>query len=259
MAEASDPRRGASGWRLAAAVALGAVLLGTVASLGPVTQDVRYHAFADTRAFLGIPNFLDIVTNLPFLAVGLAGVRRCLRGRVGPMRDAWLVLFAGVALVSAGSVYYHWSPGDAALAWDRLPMTMGFMGLFVALLGEYLGSRRASPLLVPAVLLGLGSVVYWRVTGDLRPYIAVQLAPLAAIPLMVALLRGSHTHQWLLFAALGAYALAKVAEAYDAAIFSATGETLSGHSLKHLLAATACGCLLLMLSVRRPLAPRRSP
>ena len=42
--------------------------------LSPFAQDHAYHAFADTRTFLGIPNFRNVSSNLPFLVVGTWGL-----------------------------------------------------------------------------------------------------------------------------------------------------------------------------------------
>ncbi len=154
-------------------------------------------------------------------------------------------------MVSVGSAYYHWNPTNASLVWDRLPMTIGFMGLFVTLLGEYVGNRLATLLLVPAVVLGLATVLYWHWTDDLRPYYWVQLLPLLTIPAVMRLFRGGYSHQWLLLVALGWYVLAKVTEWYDLAIFRHTQELVSGHSIKHLLAAAGCYSILLMLQQRK--------
>ena len=238
-------------WRYAALVL---IILGSllwILSLDPIAQNTAYHAFADTREWIGIPNFFDVITNLPFLIVGLVGFRFCLRAQEGAIRRAWIVLFFGVGLVSVGSAYYHWNPNNATLVWDRLPMTIGFMGLFVALLGEYLGSRVSAVLLIPAVVLGLATVVYWHFTDDLRPYFWVQLVPLLTIPAVMILFRSGYSHQWLLLLALGLYVLAKVAESYDMAIFQNTQELLSGHSVKHLLAAAGCYSILVMLQRRK--------
>lgn len=238
------------GWRHAVLAALFIGSLLGILSLAPIAQDAAYHAFADTRAFAGIPNFLDVVSNLPFLLVGVLGVRFCLREKPGAVRSAWLVLFAGVALVSIGSAWYHWQPTNATLVWDRLPMTVAFMGLFVALLAEYVGRRLAVFLLVPAIALGMASVLYWHWTDDLRPYVWVQFFPLLIIPALMLLFRNGYSHQWLLLAALGWYVLAKVAELNDQAIFSGTRELISGHSAKHLLAAAGSYSILLMLQRR---------
>ena len=62
--------------------------------------------------------------------------------------------------------------------------------------------------------------------------------------------RFSGTIYWLFAAAF--YALAKLFEYYDSAIYSA-GTILSGHTLKHFAAAAACGALLRYFQRRRPL------
>jgi hypothetical protein len=242
------------GWRhgVLAALVLGSLFL--MLSLAPISQDPAYHSFADTRTFAGIPNFVDVLSNLPFLLVGGWGLRFCLRMEAGVVRTAWAVFFVGTAFVGVGSAWYHWNPANDTLVWDRLPMTIAFMGLFVALLGEYVSTRLATYLLAPAVLLGIASVLYWHWTGDLRPYVWVQFFPLLTVPAVMILFRSNYSHRWLLPAALGLYVLAKVAELNDLAIFRGTQELVSGHSIKHLLAAAGCYCILLMLQ-RRKSAP----
>ena len=73
----------------------------------PEIQKLTYHHFADQRLFLGIPNFADVTSNLPFLLVGVVGLWLGQRGRLTGAGVAWPVFFAGEALVSAGSAYYH--------------------------------------------------------------------------------------------------------------------------------------------------------
>lgn len=227
----------------------------TIASLAwwlvqpPIPQVIDYHAFADQRSLLGIPNVRDVTSNLAFLLVGAVGLRDCLRERGGSpsARAAWLVSFTGIALVSLGSAYYHWNPNSAALFWDRLPMTIAFMGLSVAIIGESVGERLVPALLPIAVVIGIASVVYWRWTDDLRLYYWVQTTPLLLIPMMQLLRRSRRRRQWLLLAALGCYVLAKVLEANDLPVFERTGGQISGHTLKHLTAAVGCGLIAAML------------
>ena len=89
-----------------------------LAAMAPITQDQSYHAFADTRTLLGIPNFWNVVSNLPFLAVGAAGLAFCRKDA------AATALFVGVLLTGVGSSYYHVAPSDGTLFRDRLPMTI---------------------------------------------------------------------------------------------------------------------------------------
>ena len=229
---------------------LALVALIAVLSLPPMAQDPAYHDFADNRAFFGIPAFLNVVTNLAFLIVGIVGVRAC--ATVAGARWAWLICFGGVALVGIGSGYYHLAPDNSTLVWDRLPMSVGFMGLLVAVLAEHLHPRLEKILLVPAMLLGIASVVVWHVADDLRLYAWVQFMPLLVIPAIMLLFEGRFTHRHLLLVALAIYAVAKLAEHYDHVVFEATGQIISGHSLKHLLAAAALFVVHAML--RRPMA-----
>ncbi len=238
--------------RLAGLVAIVvAPLLGLIFFYGPIPQSKGYHFFADVRTCLGIPNFGNVVSNLAFLLVGVSGWVWCYRHLKEGARLSWMFFFLGVALVFFGSGYYHYRPDDDALVWDRLPMTLAFVGLFAALMSEHLGAQIERPLLIPALILGVASVFWWRHTGDLRVYIWVQAAPLLAIPFVLAMFPARHTHRNYLIYGLIFYAAAKVAEYFDQGAYEFTVQWVSGHTLKHLLAAMAPLMLLLMLQRRQ--------
>lgn len=223
--------------------------------LPPIAQDPAYHNFADRRGLLGIPNFLDIITNLAFLAVGMAGIILCASHASLGARRAWMTCFTGVALVCFGSGYYHFAPDNSSLVWDRLPMSIGFMALLVAVLSEHVNPRLEKYLLAPAIVLGLASVVYWHYADDLRPYVLVQFVPLIMIPAVMLLYRRPGQDRGYLLTALVIYMTSKLAEHYDRAIFDLTGDIISGHSLKHLLAALALFVVYMMLRRRAPAEP----
>ena len=163
---------------------------------------------------------------------------------------AHLVSFCGISLVSAGSAYYHWRPNSQRLVWDRLPMTMVFMCFLSIILSETLGPEWGAPLLPLLLAAGAGSVAYWHLTDDLTPYAAVQFGPLLLAPFLLATFEPRYSHSWLYLGVLACYAAAKATEANDARIFVATGRRLSGHSLKHLLAAAATGVYYIQLRAR---------
>jgi hypothetical protein len=248
VAAALEPARP---WRIAVLVAAALLAAAVLLVHDPIGQNPRYHDLADARTLLGVANFANVATNLPFIVVGLLGLRLCRRANVRGAAPAWAVCFAGVALVCFGSGYYHLTPNDATLAWDRLPITVAFMGLFVALLAEHIDAALARYLLAPAVALGIASVVAWRYTGDLRLYVWVQGTPLLASPLVLALFPPRYTHRAYLLYGFGFSAAAKIAELYDREIYAFTSATLSGHSIKHLLAAAGVFCIYLMLRRRQ--------
>lgn len=236
----------ANGQRTTRTILLGLMAVAGVGAwaLPPLPQDPAYHAFADGRALGPIANAANVLSNAVFLIAGVLGLRGAFRHRVLPGREAWIVAFAGIALVSVGSAWYHRAPGDATLLWDRLPMTIGFMGLLAAVLAIPFGERIARRALWPAVLIGVGSVIAWRLTGDLRPYVWVQFTPLLLIGAILALCPMPPPHRRALLSALVLYGVAKGCEMADAALFATTAGVVSGHTLKHLAAGAACGALV---------------
>ena len=227
------------------------------AAVPPIAQDSGYHLLADGRAMLGVPNFLNVVSNAGFLIVGFLGLRLCVgRGVEGASRS-WTWFFFGVVLVTFGSAYYHWSPDHGSLAWDRLPMTIAFMALFAALIAEHVRADIEPTLLRVAIAVGILSVVWWRYTDDLRLYAWVQFAPLLALAFVVFAFPARYTHRAYLVLGLAFYALSKASEFWDAAIYSATSGAVSGHTIKHLVAALAPYCVYLMLTKRTPLQGSR--
>jgi hypothetical protein len=223
-----------------------------IIALDPIRQDPAYHLFADARSYCGVPNFLNAISNFAFLLVGAIGAFFCLRHPLPGAARSWTVFFLGVAFVFLGSGYYHWAPDNRTLVWDRLPMTIAFMGLFAGLLSEHMGARLERAVLAPAIAVGIASVAWWAYTDDLRFYVWVQFAPLLAIPLVLATYEAQYTHRRYLMYGLACYLLAKVAEFYDREIFTLTTHALSGHSLKHLLAALAPFYVYRMLRLRQP-------
>ena len=149
--------------------------------LPPITQNQNYHDFADQRTILGIPHFWNVVSNLPFIAVGAAGLRQCRR------EPAIAVLFLGILTTGFGSGYYHLDPNDRTLFWDRLPMAIGFMAILAIAIEERLDAKTGAFLLWPLIALGVVSLLLWRLTGDLRLYAWVQFFPCVAIPVLFVL------------------------------------------------------------------------
>ena len=126
--------------------------------LPAVPQSLEYHHFADRRHLLGIANFLDVASNLGFLIVGVAGLvivfGERARFEFGSERWPYTVFFLGALLTALGSGYYHLAPDNESLFWDRLPMTIAFMGLVSSQIADRIHLRAGVLLLIPMLLLG---------------------------------------------------------------------------------------------------------
>jgi hypothetical protein len=232
---------------LVAVLGLMVASLAILPLLPPIPQDPSYHDFADQRTLLGIPHFWNVVSNLPFVLVGAAGLWQFGRDR------AIFVLFLGVFLTGFGSAYYHWNPNNDTLFWDRLPMALTFMAILTVAIEERVSAKAGAILLWPVLALAVFSLLLWCWTDDLRLYGWVQFFPCIALPILFVALppRYSGTAYWLIAAVL--YALAKLFEFYDYAIYS-IGFILSGHTMKHLAAASACFAILRYFQTRQPIS-----
>lgn len=228
-------------------VLIGLSALSAFFLVDPVPQDDQYHSFSDERTYLGVPNALNVLSNVPLFLVGIFGLM-ALRSKSLNSANiaksnsmAYWSLFSGVTLVSLGSGYYHLWPGNTTLIWDRLPMTVAFMSLFSIVISEFISEHMGRLLHLPLLSIGMVSVLYWGLTesqgaGDLRPYVMVQFFPMIASPVILLSFKSKFNQvscYWVLFFS---YVLAKIFEYLD----SQTHHFLvfiSGHGIKHILPA----------------------
>ena len=239
-------------FRAVAIAGLAVIALIAVFVLPPIAQDPAYHNFADQRTIAGVPNFWNVISNLPFLLVAIWGLR-ALSSQTSFLenweRIAHSILLAGVALVAFGSGYYHLWPDSSTLFWDRLPMTIAFMSLLAVTIGERIDANAGRLLLFPLLALGAVSVLWWRFSDDLRLYGVVQFYPMLAIPLMLILFPPRYTSADGIYAMIGFYSLAKILEYFDRPIAALL--TTGGHPWKHAAGAMAILCYVSAVARRR--------
>lgn len=230
----------------------------------PVAQSLGYHNFADTTTLCGVPNFWNVISNLSFLVAGVLGLaflmRQDVRSPGKTFIDAgewwpYFVFFIGALATAVGSSYYHWAPNNQTLVWDRLPMAIMFMGLFSAVVAERVEPLAARYLTLPLVAFGVATVVNWNVTehlglGDLRLYAVVQFFPILCVPVILRVFPPRYTNGADLLISIGWYALAKVFETFDLAVYTNIG--VSGHTIKHVLCGVSVYWVVLMLKRRQP-------
>ena len=249
--------------RVVMLMAITLITAGVMFSFPAFPQNLDYHNFADQRALWGIPHFGDVLSNLPFVLVGFWGLWVCREvssdsSRIADSRERipLLIIFSGMVLVGIGSAYYHFSPSNETLLWDRLPISLVTMAVVAMIICERWDVKTGVLWLGPLMALGLASVMVWQVTenagqGDLRLYAWAMLYPIVLIPLLIILFPARYTGIGYLFLMLGLHVVAKLFEFLDRSIFEKLGGVVSGHSLKHLFAAGAIYSLILYVQNRR--------
>jgi hypothetical protein len=238
-----------------------AILIAAIAftaTLKPIPQPLTYHQFADARQMFGIPRTFDVLSNLPFVLVGIAGLVLCFgasrRFLDSDVLAAYATMFTGLLLTGFGSAYYHLAPDNYRLVWDRLPMTLVMAGFLSVLIMDRtkLRVRWILPLLT---VLGIGSVLHWRWTevhghGDLRWYALFQaLAILTGLLLLIMFRARKSEGTGALVIAVSANVAAKIFELLDKPIYHLSG-IVSGHTLKHLSAGLGFVPLLFWLAAQ---------
>ena len=247
-------------------IALTVVCVLAAVLLPRYAQPTDYHGFADRRSALGISNFLDVASNAGFLLAGIAGLvvivvrRNAFEFQVE--RWPYAVFFLGLLLTSVGSAYYHLAPDNATLVWDRLPMTIAFMGLVSSQVVDRVSVRAGLMLLAPMLVAGAASVVYWQMTeragqGNVLPYAILQGYTIVVLLLIAVLYPSRYTEARALYYVFAWYVLSKLLESFDGEIY-ALGHIVSGHTLKH-LAAAASGFVVCWALARRSLARKPRP
>jgi hypothetical protein len=239
-------RPAALAWRRECALTGVFLLLLAAALLGPaVAQSAHYHAFADQRSWGWLPHAMDVLSNLPFALWGMAGVwvlLRAVRERAvsAPAAAMAGIFFGGLWVTAAVSAAYHLQPGDAGLAWDRGGMVLAFAGVLGLAAIRAVSTRAGMALATAVLVLGPLSVYAWSLTGNMLPWAVLQGGGMLLI-LGFACLRPAQARElpvrWALLIAI--YTLAKLLELGDHAVYEWTGQLVSGHSLKHMVAAFA--------------------
>ncbi|MDR2874419.1 MAG: ceramidase [Methylobacillus sp.] len=220
---------------LAAAVLLLVLIACFAPSLSAAKWDIL--DYIDKRAWLGLPNAANVLSNLPFLFLGVWGlfVLRARQRSSRPVGTLWF--FIGFILTCFGSSYYHLEPNGIHLIFDRLGMTVAFAGMLGIATGERISARSGRAMTVLITVTGL--LAAWIAYTNLTPWAVVQFGGIALILALACIRFLPGTLGVPLGGIIVFYTLAKIMEMNDAAIYRLTHEFVSGHTLKHLFAAMA--------------------
>lgn len=247
LQQGSDGQPGLSWGELGLLVSC--LLAGALAVGGPfVPQMAHYHAFADQRALWGVPHAMDVLSNLPFAVAGVWGLL-ALRGmgRVGGVSRAAQgahrllagLFFCGLIVTAVCSSIYHLQPGNGTLALDRLGMVVAFAGLSGLAVADRISARAGRRLATAMLVAGPLAVLTWAHTGNLLPWSVLQGGGMLLLLALLACKPKAGAWGVPIAAVVAWYAVAKLLELGDHQVFDFTNAWVSGHSLKHIVAALA--------------------
>ena len=104
--------------------------------------------------------------------------------------------------------------------------------------------------LFPVLFAGVLSVIYWRISGDLRFYGIVQFYPMLVLPVLLIFRPARYSNAIGTWAMIILYGLAKLIELFDGDL--SRFSSLGGHPWKHVLSAAALLCYVLGAHRRKP-------
>lgn len=242
-------------WELRLALFVGMLLLLVLALLLPaVAQPEHYHAFADQRSWLGMLHAGDVLSNLGFALAAMAGGWQLLRSGLqinAAARAMCTLFFTGLACTAMASAAYHLAPTDAGLFWDRTAMGLVFAGLLGLAVQTRLDDASAWVIAIATLVAAPLSLAVWSHTGNLLPWSLLQGGGMLLVLWLAFVAVRKSAMPLSLGWVIAWYVLAKLLELSDLGVFELTGGWVSGHSLKHWVAAAAALPVLQALHARQ--------
>lgn len=224
-----------------------------IAVIAPhIHQPDSYHNFADQRTLLCIPCALDVLSNVPFAIAGILGLvllrkNAPLRQHNQTLHDMFMLFFYGLVITSVCSSVYHLNPNNQFLWLDRMGMTVSFAGILGVAVSSRISNRAGRATAYTILIAAPMSLWIWQTNDNLTPWCILQLSGVLLILVLGCIKSKNNMLRVPLVPIALWYALAKLFETFDQQIFILTAGGVSGHSLKHVIAAMAAAPILLML------------
>jgi len=223
----------------------------------PVRLPESYHEFADNRQLIPhIPNTLNVLSSIPFLVIGVYALLE-VNHRMTPTKwekMTWNIFFTSVIATFFGSAFYYLWPNNHSLFWDIFPIAVACAALVATSLYECISEKLGRRVLIPAILFNCFSVLYWYFFNDLRFYSLSQFLTCYLISVVPVLFPSRYSKAAYYELAVIFFIIAKLCEGFDRLIFILDWNTVSGHTLKHLLSSLS-GFLMTVMLRRRHLTP----
>jgi hypothetical protein len=191
--------------------------------MNKITLPKGYHNFADKRTMNGLPNAMNVLSNLFIIIPVIYLLKHKTENNTNNN-----LLIIHITLLSLASAYYHYNPSVKSIFWDIL-MISTLSIIVLNIINEYKCG-------ILFYILGILSVVYWKQTGDIRLYLLI----LIGVPIIFFLKYYDNEEddetKKNLYIILFFTVLYRFVEYYDHQIYKLTNNMVSGHTLKHIFA-----------------------
>ena len=189
----------------------------------------EYHNFADKRTFLGIPNAMDVLSNIAILIPALYLLQR-------KKTNMSNLLILHIILLSVASSYYHLNPSDETIFADFLMIAASSMIILIIISDTEYGLLLYS--------YAIFSILYWKYTGDLRFYILI----LIGVPLYIVIkyYKNIGLRNYLYIIVIMCILL-RISEHNDHLVYKLTNYQISGHTLKHIFSGIGIWYMIKLL------------
>ena len=198
--------------------------------MNKITLPHKYHNFADKRSFIGIPNIINIISNIAIL---IPAIYLFLQDR---KKDESKILIFHVILLSLSSMYYHYNPSDKTLFYDILMIATTSMIVLILI------SDTDHKLLL--YIYGIISILYWKYTGDLRLYLLILIG--VPIYIIYKYIKNDKLRKYIYIITI-INILLRISEHNDNLIYKLSNNKISGHSLKHILGGIGIWYIIILL------------
>uniref|UniRef100_A0A914YSQ7 Alkaline phytoceramidase n=1 Tax=Panagrolaimus superbus TaxID=310955 RepID=A0A914YSQ7_9BILA len=231
-----------------------------------INQVEGYHNYADQRFILGIPFFFNVLSNIPFLLVGILGMHLLWFGKMKEEKidkiesNLYAAFFFFIFIGGFGSGFYHLDPTNFTLLFDRLPLSATGMSLLSAIIAERISPILARNLFFPLILFSALATCFWGFTesqgaGDIRAYAFVNFLPALFIPITLLFFPKDYSGTKYFVKLVIFFFISRVAETLDKKVFALTFHLISGHTIKHLTLGFAVFQIYLYLKNRQLQSP----
>lgn len=182
----------------------------------PIPRDKKYHDFADHKNIMNIHNGMNVISNLALIIPVLYFYKN----------KKYKFIYINIILLAITSAYYHLNPNQKTIIYDM----MFVVGTHTSAIMYLINSDKKSLIYI----FGIYSVYYATVYNDVRIYELIKYGTSLYFIYNVYKIKSISKYSIILIVL---YLIQDYTAKKDKEIYKLTNNTISGHTLKHIIAS----------------------